>query len=65
MNYETATLEELQAEFVRLAGELVTIENARNEILKQMEFRKRQAAARARVSAMSDAEKEALRAELQ
>ena len=61
MQYEKLSMEELQAEFVLLAGKLVVIENARAEILKIMEFRRSQVAARARLSVMSKTEKDALR----
>ncbi len=64
MNYEKLSIDELQAEFVLLAGKLVVIENARAEILKIMEFRKSQGAARSRLTAMSKTEKDALRAVL-
>lgn len=61
---EGMTLEALQAEFVRLAQQLVPLQNRRQAIADLMEKRTRQAGARARVLAMVPADRDALRAAL-
>lgn len=60
-----STLDELQAEFVRLGTEVSVAENDRQQILAEMESRKRLASAKVRVDAMSENEKAALREVLQ
>lgn len=60
-----STLDELQAEFVRLATVVSVAENDRQQILAEMEGRKRIASAKVKVDAMTDDEKAALREVLQ
>lgn len=64
MSYDTMTLDELQAEFVRLGSQLVTISNTREALLRIMADRKAAAVAKAAVAGMSVLEKDALRVEL-
>lgn len=63
-DYEAMTLEDLQREMVILAQLLVPIQNRRNRVIRMMERRKHEAAARARVGAMSEQQKDALRSVL-
>lgn len=60
VNYDTATLDELQAEFIRLAEVVVSASNDRQEILKVMEKRKASVAAKERVRAMTVLDKDAM-----
>lgn len=64
MDYSQTPHDELQAEFVRLGSELGIISDKRMEILAEMDRRAIQARARARISALSEVEKAALREEL-
>lgn len=64
MDYEKATLDELQAEFIRLAEIVVATNNERCEILCIMNRRKSEAAAKQKVSDLSQEERDALRAAL-
>ena len=64
MDYSAWTLDQLQAEFVRLGQEYARIGTTRSEINKELEFRKKQAMARARVSTLSKPLRDALRDEL-
>lgn len=61
IDLSTSTMEALQAEFVRLAVLLVDLENQRTAIELEMEARKRRANVKARVDAMSEVEKDAMR----
>ena len=64
MDYSAWKQEDLQAEFVRLGHEYARIGTTRSEIDKELEFRRKQAMARARVSALSQPLRDALRVEL-
>lgn len=59
MNYNTATLVELRAEFVRLAGVVADAQDARKMILSAIE--QRETNATAKVERMSEVEREAMR----
>ena len=54
------TMDELNAEFVRLAGELAPIEDQRKLISDEMTRRRQQAAARVRLQGMTAGEIDAL-----
>lgn len=54
------TMDELQARFVASAAEYVALANERQAISEEIEARKKRAAAQARVSSMTEAEKAAL-----
>lgn len=64
LNLETATLDELQAEFVHLAGVVVQAENQRQDILAVMKQRKADIKARAQVRGMNTMDRETLTAVL-
>mgnify|MGYP003499460775 FL=1 len=64
MKLDTATLAELQAEFVRLGNELSKIDSKRRKILRRIESKKSSAAATARVARLTADERNALRAVL-
>lgn len=64
MNYDAMTIDELQAEFVNLGAQLVTITNCRNDVLTLIEKRKADVRAKAVVKSLSEMEKDALRVEL-
>jgi hypothetical protein len=64
MDYDTATMAELEAEFKRLAQVLASASNERVIIDAEMMKRMRLTTARERVRAMSDRDKDALRAVL-
>lgn len=64
MDLDTATLAELQAEFVRLGNELSKIDSKRRKILRRIESKKSSAAATARVVRLTADERNALRAVL-
>lgn len=61
LDVSTASLVELQAEFVRLAGELAAIANQRQAIDEEMTRRKAQVRAQERVGALDEKQREALR----
>lgn len=63
-DYEAMTMAQLEAEFVSLAQQLVPIQNRRSRVADLIERRKLDAAARARLGAMPQSEREALRAVL-
>lgn len=56
-----STMDELQAEFVKLAGALIPIEDQRRQISAEMEKRQREAAAKAKLNGMTTLEKDAMR----
>lgn len=64
MDLDTATLAELQAEFVRLGNELSKVDFKRRKILRRIESKKSSAAATARVARLTADERKALRAVL-
>lgn len=64
MDLDTATLAELQAEFVRLGNELSKIDSKRRKILRRIESKKSSTAATARVARLTADERNALRAVL-
>jgi hypothetical protein len=64
MNPETATLDELQAEFVRLGNKLSTIDGKRRQILRLIEFKKASAVAQSKVAKLNPEERAVLRAAL-
>lgn len=64
MDYSAWKLEDLQAEFVRLGHEYAAIGTARSEMWKELEFRRQQAVAVMRLTAMPEQFKDALRVEL-
>lgn len=64
IDLKRATLEELQAEFVRLGNAYSAINAERLVILKEITDRKDRAAARVRLRSLDDHEKDALREEL-
>lgn len=64
MNLDTATLAELQAEFVRLGNELSKVDGMRRQILRRINARKTAAAANSKVGRMTAEERNALRAAL-
>ncbi len=64
MSDDAKTIEELQVEFVGLAGQLVAIENRRAEILATIDRRKARASADVLLAGKTDAEKDALRVAL-
>lgn len=59
-DYSAMTMDELNAEFVRLAGELAPIEDQRKLISDEMTRRRQQAAARVRLQGMTAGEIDAL-----
>ena len=63
-DYSQTPQEELQAEYVRLGNELGIISDQRTAIRTELDRRAKQARARVRLGALSEAEKEALREEL-
>ena len=60
-DYGAWTLDALQKQFVDTGAELTKLENERQALLAEMDRRKIQVAAVARVSVMTEAEKDALR----
>lgn len=56
-----STMDELQAEFVKLAAALIPIEDQRRQISAEMEKRQREAAAKAKLNGMTTLEKDAMR----
>lgn len=60
MDYETATLDELKAEFIRLANVVVAASNERNTIHAVMDLRKAKVSATERVSRMTPLNRDAL-----
>jgi cation transport regulator ChaC len=61
---DTASLDELQAEFVRLGNEVSTMDGLRRRICQRMEDLRASARAKSRIAGMSEAEVAALRREL-
>lgn len=64
VNLNTATMEELQTELVRLAGVVVEAENQRQDILAVMKQRKSEVKSRERVRGMNALDRETLSAVL-
>lgn len=60
-DYEAMSMEELQAEFVSLAKQLVPIANRRNKVHALMEKRKAEVSVRARIGNLREHERDALR----
>ena len=60
MNYETASMVDLQAEFVRLGNELSVIDGQRRKINAVIERRTREAAVTNRLRATTPLQREAL-----
>lgn len=59
------TLEQLQAEFVRLGNEVSVMDGIRRRIDRRLEDLRRSARAQTRLAALSEPERDALRAELE
>lgn len=59
-----STMDELQAEFVKLAAALIPIEDQRRQISAEMERRQREASAKAKLNGMTTLEKDAMRSVL-
>jgi hypothetical protein len=62
--YDAMTLDELQTEFARLAEQLAPIQEARSEIDALIKRRTSNVVATAKVAAMSDVERDAMRSAL-
>lgn len=60
-SYDKKTIDELHAEFRRLASDLAAIADKREDLLALIEKRKAEAAASARVSRLTPVEKDALK----
>ena len=60
-DYSTWTMDELQARFMESAAQYTALANERQAIAAEMDMRKANAALTAKLSAMTDAEKAALR----
>ena len=65
MDYSAWKLQDLEAEFIRLGHEYAAIGTARNEMWKELEFRRKQALALMRYTAMPEQFKDALRVQLE
>lgn len=63
--YDTKTIDELQAEFRRLATDLAAISDKRAAVLALLEKRRAEASASVRVSHLTPVEKDALKRALE
>jgi hypothetical protein len=61
MAYEDLLLDELKAEFKKLADELVVVSEKRRQVFAMIQKREAEASASARVNSMNDVQKDALR----
>lgn len=61
MDYSKWTMDQLQARFIESGAAFTVLANERQALLVEMDARKKMSSARARLSALSDIEKDAMR----